>query len=93
MKYGAPVYADWNTLEPLEGMANDNADITLIVMQPNGVIYQTIVDDPFFAAHRPIELQSYSDGENGTWYVSDKPVSAFGCEVQVSSPHIHTSAI
>jgi hypothetical protein len=83
MKYGAPEYADWNTLEPLGGMANDDADITLIVVQPNAMIYQTAVDDPFFSAHKTIELESYTDGQNATWYVADSPVSAFGCEVQV----------
>jgi len=86
MKYGAPEYADWNTLEPLEGMANENADVTLILVQPNSLLYQTPVDDPFFSAHRPIvgKWTSFGDdGALGTWFAADSPVSAFGCEVQV----------
>ena len=82
MKYGAPEYSSLTSVEPIPEMAVNNNDITLIVIYPNGIVYERPVNDPLFSAHKSF-LRRTDDG-NLTYYASDYPFLVIGCEAQVS---------
>jgi hypothetical protein len=71
-----------STLVPLPEMQTTEADLVIGAIGKNHVQYQEPVNDPFFAAHVPLNNwhQGYS---NATYYLSDFPVAMFACKEQV----------
>jgi len=70
-----------NTWVPVAELNRTNADISLFLLAPNSVRYDTPVDDPFFSAHL-VGGSILSYGDNLTWYTSDHFVNALGCADQ-----------
>lgn len=52
MKYGDPLLAESSAITPIPEMANQNADVTLVVIQKNYVLYLEPVNDTLLSAHR-----------------------------------------
>jgi hypothetical protein len=44
----------------------NDSDVTLIVVQPKGISYQTTVLDPFFSATTPVVQEADTDEEDAT---------------------------
>lgn len=70
-----------NTWLPVPELSRTNADISLFLLAPNSVRYDTRVDDPFFSAHL-LGGSTISSGTNFTWYISDYFVNALACADQ-----------
>jgi hypothetical protein len=70
-------------ITPLPEMNRTDADVALISVWSNAVVYEKLVDDPLFAAHR-IEERQQSSGKNKTFYWSDHYAGVVGCAQQVS---------
>lgn len=70
-----------NTWLPVPELNRTNADISLFLLAPNSVRYDTPVDDPFFSAHL-LGGSTISSGTNFTWYISDYFVNALACADQ-----------
>lgn len=60
-------------------MQSTDADVVIINIAKNAIVYRQEVDDPVFAAHI-----SYDTGQNETVFMSDFPFSTLGCRLQVS---------
>jgi hypothetical protein len=73
---------------PLPAMNTSEADVSVVSFSASRVSYSNPVDDPVFAAHRPVSDVS-TFGVNNSVYESDWPVSAMGCWMQVR-PSIRT---
>ncbi|KAI9884426.1 MAG: hypothetical protein M1823_003780 [Watsoniomyces obsoletus] len=65
---------DW---EPAPAINRTDADISLFFLSANAVVYLGQVDDPFFGAHKPTELDR---GDQA--YLPDRPVQMIGCADQ-----------
>lgn len=70
-----------NTWLPVPELNRTNADISLFLLAPNSVRYDTPVDDPFFSAHL-LGGSTISSGTNFTWYISDYFVNTLACADQ-----------
>lgn len=62
----------------------DDADIVLIMLCKNRILYQNPVDDPIFSAHKRYVVPNERTGSEFSYYLSDFPVSVVGCTQQVS---------
>jgi hypothetical protein len=67
-------------LLPLPEMNRTDADVALAAITFRVARYQKPVDDPMFAAHKPLLDPDFA---NNTVYGSDYPVGLLGCAVQV----------
>lgn len=67
-------------------MKSDDADLILVMIPKNQMKYETPVNDPVFAAHKPFVYRLPSFTASTTNYLSDWPISALGCKEQVSVP-------
>lgn len=76
-----------NNLTPLPEMNRTDADVALVSVWSNAVVYEKPVEDPLFAAHRAEERQQ-SSGKNKTLYWADHYAGVVGCAQQVSLEHI-----
>lgn len=59
---------------PIENLATTDADVTIVFIAPNGIRFQTPVDDPVFGAHYEIPLSG-----GGSYYEADEYNVAIGC--------------
>jgi hypothetical protein len=85
---GSYVLPDWDAfteLDPLPEMKSDDADLVLVMIPKNQMKYETPVNDPVFAAHKPFVYRLPSSTASTTNYLSDWPISTLGCKEQVSS--------
>ncbi|KAJ4302760.1 hypothetical protein N0V90_001651 [Kalmusia sp. IMI 367209] len=82
---GMMSYVHGNSYEagiiPLPEMHRNDADIVLIPVWPNAVVYEKPVDDPLFTAHR-VEMRPQASGKDKALYWSDFPVGVVGCALQ-----------
>lgn len=67
-------------LLPLPDMNRTDADVALIALWPRAARYEKPVDDPMFAAHKPVIYNTFEG--NYTAYKPDHPVGLLGCAVQ-----------
>lgn len=72
---------------PVPQLNRDDADVTLLSVNPNGIQYSGPSDDPLFPVHTLESLKVLS-GKNETYYVSDNPVNFMGCidQDQICNP-------
>ncbi|KAF1974543.1 hypothetical protein BU23DRAFT_636137 [Bimuria novae-zelandiae CBS 107.79] len=68
-------------INPLAEMSRTDADVALIVVWPNAVVYENPVEDPLFAAHR-IEMRQQASGKDKALYWSDHKAGVVGCAIQ-----------
>ncbi|KAF2020984.1 hypothetical protein BU24DRAFT_487495 [Aaosphaeria arxii CBS 175.79] len=68
--------------QTLPEMSRPKDDVLVALVAKNSVRYGQPVDDPLFAAHKPIVHYDLGTAENVTWYYSDVPATALGCVVQ-----------
>ena len=63
-----------DTWQPISELDRTDADITLLLLAQNQILYEAQSDDPFFAAHQ----------QNGTsfYYLPDADVNVMGCTDQ-----------
>lgn len=64
---------------PPPEMQSTDADVVMINIAKNAIVYRKEVDDPVFAAHT-----FHDAGQNKTVFRSDFPFSTLGCKLQVS---------
>lgn len=78
------ITASWR---PVPQLNRNDADVTLLSVNPNGVQYPAPSDDPFFPVHT-LESVKGLTGKNDTYYVSDNPVNFMGCidQDQICNP-------
>ncbi|KAL5380203.1 hypothetical protein DPSP01_008004 [Paraphaeosphaeria sporulosa] len=69
-------------ITPLPEMNRSDADVALISVWSNAVVYEKPVEDPLFAAHR-VEERQQSSGKNKTLYWSDHYAGLVGCAQQI----------
>lgn len=62
-------------------MEQETADITVIMLAKNSVHYDEPVDDPLFSTHTALDYYTLWGSEEAG-YLSDFPVSMFGCTQQ-----------
>jgi len=72
-----------NELEPVAGMRPDDADLAFMSLLTS-VVYQRPVHDPWFLALKEMTAYDSTSQENNTVYLSNSPVTAMGCTIQVS---------
>ena len=77
---------------PIDGIINalpemnrTDADVALIPVWTNAVVYHSPVSDPLFAAHR-LEMRQTGVGKDNALYWSDHYAGVIGCALQVSIP-------
>lgn len=71
--------------EPLPELYRDDADIAIINIGSNSVMYRKPVEDPIFSAHKRIIKSPFGvSGTNKTFYMADTTNSGMGCAAQVS---------
>ncbi|KAL9116076.1 MAG: hypothetical protein Q9227_000445 [Pyrenula ochraceoflavens] len=85
-------YADYrlncnaqSSFTPVQELAQNDADITLVFLSANGVKFTDKVDDAWYAAHHsfndtPLSLTPSSDST--LHYLADEPASVLGCTEQ-----------
>ncbi|KAF2140948.1 uncharacterized protein K452DRAFT_351652 [Aplosporella prunicola CBS 121167] len=72
------------SLIPIPELEQPDADIHIIFLSANRILYAQIVDDPWFSAHRSsytMKADSEYSG-NTTTYQKDEPVSALACSIK-----------
>ncbi|PSN75050.1 hypothetical protein BS50DRAFT_671310 [Corynespora cassiicola Philippines] len=66
---------------PIEGLQQDDSDVTIAFMSTRNILYSDSVDDPWFAAHgKGIYL---AGDQNFQTYTADEVASPLGCTTQV----------
>jgi hypothetical protein len=70
--------------EPIPPLNRTDADVTLIFIAPNSVVYETPVDDPVFSAHSTNSsiVISVLEGQSTVFYESDYYLGIIGCAEQ-----------
>lgn len=77
---GISIPSSWEPVSPLN---RTDADITLIFIASNSVMYDTPVDDPVFSAHAISNLNiSDSEGQKVVLYEADYYLGVIGCASQ-----------
>ena len=69
-------------IDPLPEMNRTDADVALIPVWANAVVYDRPVEDPLFAAHR-LEMRQTGTGKDKALYWSDHYAGVIGCALQV----------
>ena len=90
MSFSAPPKENIGTFTPLPEMSRTDADVAVIVVFFEGARYDMPVDDPMFAAHKPLRNKGHPNWgskkqsvSNFTTYGPDHPAGLLGCAVQV----------
>jgi hypothetical protein len=71
---------DENIWSPIPELNRTDADISLIILAQNSVVYIEPVDDPFFAAH--VDSNGLYQGRNATYYFADTYFHILACAEQ-----------
>jgi hypothetical protein len=83
----SPTWKAFSSLQPVEELQLDDADLHLVMIPKNRQTFFEQNDDPLFAAHQPMLLDvnapANPEATNTTIYLSDFPVSVVGCALQV----------
>lgn len=74
-------------IAPLPSMNRTDADIVLIPVWANAVVYEEPISDPLFSAHR-LEMRQTGTGEDNALYWSDHYAGVVGCALQVRPPSL-----
>jgi len=61
-------------------MERKDADVVVIALSLDNIMYPSPIDDPLFAAHK---LLDFRDSQNFSYYASDNPAGMIGCAMQV----------
>ena len=80
----SPAWENFNSFSPISELESNDSDLFLGFVVPHGVSYNNPVDDPLFSAHRIMTDVASGINLTRTFYVSDEPVTVFGCQNQVS---------
>lgn len=67
-----------NTWFPVLAVSRDDADVSLIFLAANDILYTGLINDPIFQATKAAGTYDES-GNNQTLYTSDYYVNALGC--------------
>lgn len=87
LKYPSPFWDPYgSTFSPIPRLRNDDSDLVVVYVTTRGVRYWEPVDDPLFSAHKVIQ-QLLVDNSTIPNYLPDAPMTAFGCQQQVSHGH------
>ncbi|CAN9186957.1 unnamed protein product [Alternaria alternata] len=72
---------NWGDFDPIPELnqTNDEADLTLLALSTNDVIFEQLVTDPWYSATTEVESQ---EAGQALRYFSDHPASFVGCKVQ-----------
>ncbi|CAN9463692.1 unnamed protein product [Alternaria alternata] len=72
---------NWGDFDPIPELnqTNDEADLTLLALSTNDVIFEKPVTDPWYSATTEVESQETGQALR---YFSDHPASFVGCKVQ-----------
>ncbi|KAF1985154.1 hypothetical protein K402DRAFT_334899 [Aulographum hederae CBS 113979] len=75
--------------EPIPALRKNDADVALVFISANGILFTEPTSDPVFSAHRPIDhaLSEHLPGEIATGFLSDQPVGVIGCTLQTQYCH------
>lgn len=71
-----------SSITPLPEMNRTDADVNLIAVWSNAIVYENPVNDPLFAAHR-LEMRAQSSGTDKALYWADHYAGVIGCAEQV----------
>lgn len=71
---------------PIDELAQKNADLSLIFLAPNGIMYYEANNDPFFSANDANDAGS-TDSIDASYYKSDNVVNIMGCTDQYQYCH------
>jgi len=72
-----------STFIPLAEMNHTRADVILVFVYPNTILFGAPVDDPLFAAHKVFSAPLFGRNESGNFYFPDRPGGVLGCAIQV----------
>jgi hypothetical protein len=74
---------------PTDALRRHDADIVMLALSSNSVMFLNPVDDLVFSAHRPLRYTDISTGENVTVYTADDVISVISCTEQVNRGPTH----
>lgn len=74
----------YSNFTPIKELAQPDADITLIFLSANGILFTDPVNDEWYAAHQASNETAQIIWDTGSfpYYLSDKPASVLGCKEQ-----------
>jgi hypothetical protein len=77
----AEAQATINSWIPNVALNRTDADVSVVAISANAIVYIAPVDDPVFSAHEALSYVTTS-GQNDTFYVADYYISTIGCAEQ-----------
>lgn len=68
----------------MDGLRRIDADVSLIFLSANAILYTGEVNDPLYSAHQPLPSISntLTGNETTTMYIRDEPAAVLGCVAQ-----------